>query len=181
MVEGGSDLSGRQIALDNLARMMPMLTKTQQDFVINEIFAPLLIADENSGQINDVNGSEDGTLEDADLDKRAASDYEMEFQLKIGRQGHLDVKSINREQRDYRHAKEQERLKEERLNNAQVRVFKRLEASWEKIDFTTSPHKLKVELMKFLYVFNNNIGREHHLIAEARERLNEVKKNLNKS
>ena len=120
MVEGGEDLSGRQMALDNLARMLPMLTPTQQKFVLDEIFAPLLAADSTT---DDLEMALDPTSDDGELDEQsgAVSDYEMEFQLTLTRQGHLDIKDLNREQRDYRHAQfleqvsqDQEKLKEER-------------------------------------------------------------------
>ena len=181
MVEGGSDLSGRKIALDNLARMLPMLSETQQNFVLNEIFAPLL-ADDETGNLSDVtNEFTGGDDESHDQTKRASSDYEMEFQLKLNRQGKLDLKQLNREQRDYRHAQEQERQKEDRINEARDRVFTRLEESWDTIDLAGPPKRLKLELMKFIYSFNSSLGREHPSLVKAREQLQIVNENIKKS
>ena len=175
MVEDGGDLSGRQMALDNLARMMPMLTKTQQDFVLNEIFVPLLASDEQGDLLNqavDPDGEVDPLLENT---QGAASDYEMEFQLKLNRQSTLDIKQLNREQRNYRHAKEQERLKEERVNQAREQLYERIEAAWAQINHEEPPHRLNITLYKFLYMFGSGLGHEHPLIHEARGRIKQIK------
>jgi hypothetical protein len=181
MVEGGSDLSGRKIALDNLARMLPMLSETQQNFVLNEIFAPLLADDETTTLSGGTNEFTEGDDESYDETKRASSDYEMEFQLKLNRQGKLDLKQLNREQRDYRNAQEQEKQKVDRISEARERVFTRLEKSWDTIDLAGPPKKLKLELMKFIYSFNNSLGREHPILVEAREHLQIANENVKKS
>ena len=175
MVEGGGDLSGRQMALDNLARMMPMLTKTQQDFVLNEIFLPLVASDDQGESLNlsaDADDELDPLLEDA---QGATSDYEMEFQLKLNRQSTLDIKELNREQRNYRHAKEQERHKEERINQAREQLFERIETAWAKINLEQPPNQLNVTLYRFIYMFGSGLGHEHPHIKEARGLISKMK------
>ena len=49
MVEGGGNLDNHQLALENLMRMLPMLSATQQKFVMEEIFTPLMAQQEPSG------------------------------------------------------------------------------------------------------------------------------------
>jgi len=183
MVEGGEALSGRQMALDNLARMLPMLTPTQQQFVLEEIFTPLLAADSSTEDLDVVR---DTVLEDGETGEQAegtASDYEMEFQLTLNRQGHLDIKELNREQRDRRHSQhlervnqEQEKLKDDRINQAREKMFKRVEKSWKRIDQSLPPKRLKVELKKFIFSFNSSLGRDHPLFIEAKTQLSSLNK-----
>ena len=106
MVESGDKLSNRQAALENLSRILPMLSATQQKYVMEEIFAPLLDESTNSSESQFESGA---YSQDAELElEGASSDYEMEFQLKLNK-AKFDVKELNREQLDFRREQERER------------------------------------------------------------------------
>ena len=182
MVEGGGNLDNHQLALENLMRMLPMLSATQQKFVMEEIFAPLM-AQQEPGELSEHIVEDDAAVEASHVERGASSDYEMEFQLKLNRQGYLDIKELNREQRNARHQKELERTSKEREEEQRERVevmktkvYQKLEASWAKINHDLPPKKLKNELTRFIYSFAGNLGRDHPLLSQAREQLKSLKR-----
>lgn len=181
MVEGGGTLDNHQLALENLMRMMPMLSATQQQFVMDEILTPLMGSGELDPTIDE--DLDESQTPSGDISRRASSDYEMEFQLKLNRQGHLDIKEINREQHTFRHQQELERVRQERaherverLEKMRAKVYQRLETNWAKIDQEAPRARLKKELTGFIYSFASNLGRDHPLLSEARAMLKTLKR-----
>lgn len=177
MVESGDKLSNRQAALENLSRILPMLSATQQKYVMEEIFAPLLDESTNSSESQFESGA---YSQDAELElEGASSDYEMEFQLKLNK-AKFDVKELNREQLDFRREQERERIKEERAQlyaeqraKAYEKISLKIEKSWTTLNQVSadSPQRLKVELRRFIYCFTSGAGKDHPLLQEAKQRL----------
>lgn len=180
MIESGDKLSNRQAALENLSRILPMLSSTQQKYIIEEIFTPLLNEegydnhDEYSVSEHDQNLKEE--LEGA------SSDYEMEFQLKLNK-AQFDVKQLNRDHLDFRKEQERERIREEREKlNAERRakafdkVSVQIENSWTALHEKAqdSPKRLKLELKRFIYIFASGVGKDHPRLAEAKQRLSSL-------
>ena len=177
MVEGGDKLENRQAALENLSRMLPMLSATQQKYVMEEIFTPILsnsdYSDQNNLNPNDLDHDVQQELEGA------SSDYEMEFQLKLNK-AKFDVKKLNREHLDFRKEQERERLREERdkmfaerKEKALAKVSIKIEKSWATLhqEPDESPSRLKRSIRSFIYRYSSGIGRNHPLLIEAKQRL----------
>ena len=177
MIEDGDNLNNRQVALENLTRILPMLSATQQKYVMDEIFTPLLNDPENTFQSNyiatDENQSVDHELEGT------SSDYEMEFQLKLNK-AKFDVKELNRSQLKFRREQEKERLRDEQEKRIEERrllaikkVNSQIENFWTKINKTNESKSwyLKRDLKSFIYLFDSSVSRDHPLLTEAKQRL----------
>lgn len=185
MVEAGSDLSDRRMALDNLVRLMPMLTSTQQKFVIEEILNPLnadkpIDSDHSAMQQEDIDVDDFG-------EPLASSDYEMEFQLTLNRQAQMDIKELHRSQVQARKERNKEeleesrnRLRQQRREAAYNQLSQKLEKDWKQIQFNVPKRAIKQSLQRFLFLHRNELLREHPIILEARQRLIEVKRTLGK-
>ena len=181
MVEQGESLQDRRQAIDNLSRILPMLSTTQQQYVLDEIFTPLM---QEMGSEGDAifTQHEDGILSDGDTGEGTSSDYEMEFQLTLKRQAHyLDLKQLNREQRDYRHQQELEKLREERENrrNEAIKMAReeqhiKVEDFWQKMKLSDAPKRRKLQLKQFIFRFASGLGKTHPRLAEARDMLREL-------
>lgn len=178
MVERGDKLDDRRQALDNLTRILPMLSMTQQQYVLDEIFTPLMSeTNENGESFLSVNDFAESSA--FDESEGAGSDYEMEFQLTLKRQAHyLDLKKLNRDQRDFRHEQELEKLRKERdrkrdelLNLGRDQAYKRVEEEWSKLQLSDSPIRKKRLLQQFLFRFGTGLGKTHPKIREAHEML----------
>ncbi len=177
MVESGDKLSNRQAALENLSRILPMLSATQQKYVMEEIFAPLLDESTNSSESQFESGA---YSQDAELElEGASSDYEMEFQLKLNK-AKFDVKELNREQLDFRREQERERIKEERQQlyaEQRAKAFNtvsvKIEKAWNRLNQISqiTDSRLKLELRRFIASFNAGSGRDHPLLQEAKQKL----------
>ena len=182
MVEKGDKLHDRKQALDNLSRILPLLNVTQQQYVLDEIFTPLMREDEEfAEQFGQVPRDGDETLEL--VEDGALSDYEMEFQLTLNRQAHyLDLKQFNREQVGYRKKEhktqakeEQKRLREERIQSKKELIYQRIDKHWHKIDLTNEPRNIAIHLKKFLFRYSSTIGNDHPYLSEARKILSEIR------
>lgn len=181
MVESGDDLQDRSHALENLSRILPMLSGTQQQYVLDEIFSPL--AAELGVDHHFLNPSlEPDISEGVEHDMGASSDYEMEFQLTLKRQAHfLDLKQLNREQRDFRHDQELERqravreqVSQEQIEKARVKIHLQIDEHWNKLNLSDQPKRRILQLRQFLFRFSNGLGRDHPKIIEAVEAIRQL-------
>jgi uncharacterized protein (DUF1800 family) len=179
MVDAGDNLQDRQGALENLSRILPLLSATQRQYVIDEIFTPLL---NNSDTLNDLNieSHEVDDIESEQLADGALSDYEMEFQLKLSKAHFLDVKELNRQQRNVRQkqekkrvAEEQEKASQEILEANRQEMTKSLEARWADFQSRTDVniHKSKSELKSILFQYGMGLVKDHPIIKEAQREL----------
>ena len=177
MVEGGDKLSNRQAALENLSRILPMLSATQQKYVVDEIFTPLL-NDASDPSLGEFSTKEFDPEYEQELEG-ASSDYEMEFQLKLNK-AKFDVKELNREQLEFRREQEKERIKEEqaklsaeRKAKALEKVGLKIEKSWTELQQSSkdNPLHLKRQLTSFIFRYSSGIGRNHQRILEAKRQL----------
>ena len=177
MVEGGSDLSDRQLALENLARLMPMLSAVQQQFVIDEIMTPIL-GGISPSEAELADAQSDGDAASDIEDRVASSDYEMEFQLTLKRQAQLDVKSITREQL----AKYKKQFKKDQqaqeLERATGLLNERIEESWGQLNLSEHPKAQRSQIMRFLMRHKSQLTENHPRIVEAKARLTELRKIL---
>lgn len=176
MVEGGSDLSKHQLALDNLARMLPMLSPHQQQYVIDEIMTPLIRQQdhEHPGELGATMDTHE--VHGDDFARGAMSDYEMEFQIKLNRQTQLDIKELNRTQRDRRHEQELERYgreaqerRREKLSKVHEKLAPKIEEMWSKIEESSGATRAR-HLRSFIYALSS-LGEDHPKIIEAQELL----------
>ena len=179
MVEAGDNLQDRQGALESLSRILPLLSNTQRQYVIDEIFTPLF---------NNSEAMMDSSLETHNVDDEAgdelkggaSSDYEMEFQLKLSKAHILDVKELNREQRKFRQEQEKKRVAEEQeqayfesLAINRQELSSALEARWADYQSQTglSIHQSKSLLKSILFQYGTGLVKDHPIIEEARKKL----------
>lgn len=182
MVETGDKLQDRQSALENLSRIMPMLSSTQQKFVMDEIFTPLWSDSDLFSNTEDPLDSELNVSDSIEGDG-AVSDYEMEFQLKLNKANFLDIKALNREQLEFRRKNEVQRLKEEKATIYEQertegfhKINTLIESDWQKLndESKSSPKRIKRDLKRFLFRFGSSLGKDHDLVTEARRRLKAI-------
>ena len=179
MVDAGDNLEDRQGALENLSRILPLLSATQRQYVIDEIFTPLL---NNSDTLNDLNPEpqDSDDIASEQLADGTLSDYEMEFQLKLSKAHFLDVKELNRQQRNVRQqqekkrvAEEQEKASQELLEANRQEMTKSLEVRWADFQSRTDVniHKSKSELKSILFQYGMGLVKDHPIIKEAQREL----------
>ena len=179
MIDAGDNLQDRQGALESLSRILPLLSGTQRQYVIDEIFTPLL---NNTDTLNDLHIEGPSTENEVSeqLADGASSDYEMEFQLKLSKAHFLDVKELNREQRKLRQqlekkriAEEQEKAFQEALEANRAEMAKSLEARWAEFQSSgdLSVKKSKSLLKSILFQYGMGLVKDHPIIEETRKKL----------